>query len=86
MTGLTRGSVVPAEGTAQAKVGKQGWAWELECPGVSGAWGLRRKRETGNGSERGGSAQRQLDREGLDCQSVSTNGHDAGILDSCLAP
>lgn len=40
MTGLTRGTVVLAEGTAEAKVGKSGWAWELECSSASGAGGI----------------------------------------------
>lgn len=39
-----------------------------------------------NGSERRGSAQRQLDREGLNGQRVNADGCDTGILDSRLAP
>lgn len=42
MTGLTRGTVVLAEGTAQAKVGKWGVGLEPGVLQVSGAWGMRK--------------------------------------------
>lgn len=44
MTGLTRGTVVLAEGTAQAKVGK--WGVDLG-PGVLQVSGARGMRKTG---------------------------------------